>query len=266
MKLARAPIGRLLVLCLCVLASIAAACGSAAAIPAAVAPSARLHVAFAPDLAGSRTTIELSLRMFGASGAPPPPLRSLALRLPAGMGIATTTLGEANCTPASLIAAGLSGCSANALLGFGSATAVVPVGSHEVIEHAALNPLMGPPRESEVEVLFYAQASTPVFAQLVLPGVLAEDAAPYGERLQTSVPLVEVWPNGPDLALESIDSTIGPLHLTYHRRVGSKTVSFRPQGIRIPSQCPPRGYPFAALLSFIDGTSATASFHVACPH
>ncbi len=189
----------------------------------------------------------------------------MALRLPAGMGIATTTLGQENCAPASLIAAGLNGCSANALLGFGSATAVVPVGSRTVIEHAALHPLMGPAHENEVEVLFYAQASTPVFAQLVLPGVLEEDAAPFGERLQTSVPLVEVWPEGPDLALQSILATIGPEHLTYHRRVGSKSVPYRPRGIRIPSQCPARGYPFGALLSFIDGTTATATFHVGCP-
>lgn len=259
MTLARAAIGLALALWL------GAPGGAGASAPAAAEPSARLHVAFAPDLAGQRTTIEFSLRVLGAAGGPPPPLRSLALRLPAGMGIATTTLGEANCAPATLIAAGLSGCSANALLGFGSATAVVPVGPVDVVEHATLHPLMGPPRESEVEVLFYAQASAPVFAQLVLPGVLAEDAAPYGERLQTSVPLVEVWPEGPDLALESISSTIGPEHLTYQRRVGSRTVPFRPRGIRIPSRCPPRGYPFAALLSFIDGTNATASFRVGCP-
>ncbi|HEU0249763.1 MAG TPA: hypothetical protein VFR48_03470 [Solirubrobacteraceae bacterium] len=259
------PVRVRVTLALCLGALVGAASIPASASASGAAPSARLHVAFVPDLAGARTTIELSLRIRGASGAAPEPLRSMALRLPAGMGIATTTLGEANCAPASLIASGLHGCSANALLGFGSATAVVPVGSGKVIEHAALHPLMGPSHENEVEVLFYAQASAPVFAQLVLPGVLQEDAAPFGERLQTSVPLVEVWPEGPDLALQSIAATIGPEHLLYHRRVGSKSVPFRPRGIRIPSQCPARGYPFGALLSFIDGTTANATFHVNCP-
>lgn len=257
-----------LVQCLCALAAAIATSTvstSALAFAAGAAPSAKLHVAFAPDRAGARTTIELSLRILDASGGSPPPLRSMALRLPAGMGIATTTLGQANCAPADLIAAGLRGCSANALLGFGSATTIVPVGSGKVIEHAALHPLMGPAHENEVEVLFYAQASTPVFAQLVLPGVLEEDAAPFGERLQTSVPLVEAWPEGPDLALQSIDATIGPERLIYHRRVGLKSVPFRPRGIRIPSQCPARGYPFGALLTFIDGATVTATFHVSCP-
>jgi hypothetical protein len=254
---ARPPIGLALALCLGLL--------GASSTASASAPSASLHVAFTPDRAGARTTIELSLKVRGDAGRPPPALRSLALRLPAGMGIASTTLGEDNCSPASLIAAGISGCSPNALLGFGAATAVVPVGSSTVLERAVLYPLMGPPRKNQVEVLFYVQANSPVFAQLVLPAVLAEDVPPYGESLQTAVPLVEVWPEGPDLALASIDSTIGPLHLTYRRRVGSRTVSFRPQGIRIPAQCPRSGYPFAAQLGFIDGAGASASFHVPCP-
>lgn len=181
------------------------------------------------------------------------------------MGVATTTLGEANCEPASLFASGLDGCSANALLGFGTATAVVPAPSGNVVERAELHPLMGPSHENQIEVLFYVQANTPVFAQLVLPAVLAEDAAPYGEQLLTSVPLIEVWPEGPDLALRSIDTTIGPLHLLYHRRVGSKTVYFRPQGVKIPRQCPPGGFPFGAVMSFASGASTSAEYRVACP-
>jgi hypothetical protein len=261
-------------LCACALAvlalsawALAGAGPAAAATPTtgAPAPVARLHVAFEPNRPGARTTIELSLMLRGADGGPPPPLRSMSLRLPAGMGIATTTLGEANCAPDALIAGGLAGCSANAQLGFGSATAVVPVGAQRVLEHASLRPLMGPPRENTVEVLFYAQADSPVFAQLVLPAVLAEDAPPFGERLQTSFPLVEVWPEGPDLSIESIDSTIGPLRLTYRRRVGSRTVSFHPTGVRIPASCPPGGYPFAAQLQFLDGAAASAYSRVRCP-
>lgn len=235
------------------------------AVAAALAPSARLRVAFVPDVAGARTTIELSLSIAGAAGQPPPPLRSLALRLPAGMGVATTTLGEANCEPAGLLASGLRGCPADALLGFGTATAVVPVPTGDVLERAALHPLMGPPRENQLEVLLYVQANAPVLAQLVLPATLSEDAAPYGERLLTSVPAIEVWPEGPELALRSIETTIGPLHLLYHRRVGSRTVSFRPQGVRIPARCPRGGFPFAALLSFAGGASTSAEYRVRCP-
>jgi len=260
MRNAGPPISAALALCLCLTGGPAAA-GATATTP----QGARLQVAFVPEGAGRRTTIELSLRLAAATGPPPPPLRALALRMPAGMGVATTTLGEANCSPASLLAAGLRGCSPNAVIGVGAATAVVPSGSSTVLERASLHALMGPPVENRVEVLFYVQALSPVFAQLVLPGVLAEDAPPYGERLETSVPLVEAWPEGPDLALQTFSSTLGPLHLTYHRRIGGRTVSFHPTGIRIPSVCPAHGYPFAALLNFADGTHTTASYRVPCP-
>jgi hypothetical protein len=242
------------------LAGCACMAGSAGA-----AQTVKLKVAFQPNRAGVRTTIELALRISGPGGAPPTPVTSLELRLPANMGIATTTLGQANCAPADLIYGGLHGCSANARIGFGDATAVVPVGSRNVHEKASLNALMGPPVEDRLEVLFYVEALEPVFAQLVLPSVVLSDTQPFGEQLDTSIPLVQAWPDGPDLALETFVSTIGPLHLTYHRQVNGKTIPYYPHGVRVPRVCPAGGYPFGALLSFQDGTHTTAIYHVPCP-
>ncbi len=228
-------------------------------------PSVKLRVGFDPDRAGARTTIELSLRISGPRGTTPVPVTSLDLRLPANMGIATTTLGQANCDPIDLVDGGLNGCSANARIGFGDATAGVPVGSQTVHEKASLNALMGPPIEDHLEVLFYVEALEPVFAQLVLPSTVQEGSPPYGEQLDTSIPLIQAWPEGPDLALETFNSTIGPLHLTYFREVNGKVVPYYPHGIRVPGNCPAGGYPFAALLSFQDGTHTTAVYHVPCP-
>ncbi len=263
-----APAARAVVAVFALFAAFSPPRPAAAAAPAGPGAAA-MHVAFAPDRPGARTTIELSLRVEGGApgglgGGAPEPLQSFALRLPAGMGIATATLGEANCTTVALLARGLAGCPADARLGYGSATAIVPAGSRTVAERAALYPLMGPPSENRVEVLFYAQASAPVFAQLVLPATLAEDVPPFGERLEAAVPLVQAWPEGPDLSLRTFSSTLGPLHLIYTRRVGGRTVAFHPRGIRIPASCPKGGYPFAALLRYADGTSASVSYRVPC--
>ncbi len=251
-----------LVLAGCAIALVGCACGTAGA---GAAQTVALKVAFAPDRAGARTTIELALRIAGPGGAPPSPLSGLDLQIPADMGIATTTLGQENCDPAELIGAGLGGCSANARVGYGTATAVVPLGAENVQETASLNAVMGPPAEDRVEILFYVQAARPVFAQLVLPSVVEETQPPYGEELATAVPLVQAWPEGPDLALERFDSTIGPLHLTYHRRVGGRTIAFHPRGIRLPRSCPAGGFPFAAVARFLDGTEATGAYRVPCP-
>jgi hypothetical protein len=240
------------------------ACGCLAS-GAGAAQTTKLRVSFDPYLAGQRTTIELALNVSGTAGAPPAPMTSLALRLPANMGIATTTLGQANCEPSLHIHGGLQGCSANARIGSGEASAVVPVGPKAVQEKASLDALMGPAVEDRLEVLFYVEASSPVFAQLVLPSVVEEAGLPYGEQLDTQIPLLQAWPDGPDLALQSFASTIGPLGLTYHRRVKGRTLSYHPRGIRLPRVCPRGGFPFSALSSFQDGTSTTAVYHVPCP-
>ncbi len=124
---------------------------------------------------------------------------------------------------------------------------------------------MGPAAENRVEVLWYVQASQPVFAQLVLPSVVEESAAPHGEALAVEVPLVQAWPEGPDLALETFDSSLGPAGLTYYRQVAGHNVSFHPRGIRIPPACPHGGFGFAAVMSFQDGTQSTSTYHVPCP-
>lgn len=228
------------------------------------AQSVKLRVAFDPDVAGQRTTIKLDLRVGDQTNAAPAPLTGLDLRLPTNMGIATTTLGESNCNPASLIGGGLDGCSANARIGFGSATTVVPVGDRTVQEKVSLNALMGPPAEDRLEVLFYIEGLSPVLTRLVLPSVLQSDSQPFGEQLDTTVPLIQAWPEGPNLALETFDSTIGPLGLTYHREVRGREVSYRPKGVRVPETCPPGGYPFAAVLHFEDGSQSTADYRVPC--
>jgi hypothetical protein len=96
--------------------------------------------------------------------------------------------------------------------------------------------------------------------------MVQNDTDPYGERINTTVPLVDAWPEGPDIALESFKTTIGPLHLTYHRQVNGKLVSYHPHGVSVPRNCPPGGYPFAAELAFQDTTHTSVHYDVPCPH
>jgi hypothetical protein len=229
------------------------------------AQSIKLKVAFQPDRAGARTTIRFGFRISGPNGMPPSPIVSLALRMPEHMGLITTTLGQATCYPHPLLQDGLAGCSENARLGFGDAVAVVPLRNHPIYERASLTALLGPPATNHIQVLFYAEGLTPVFAQFVFPGVLVGDVHPFGDRIDTTIPLVAPWPNGPNIALMSFSSTIGPLHLTYHRQVNGKRIAYRPHGLMIPKHCPPGGFPFAALLTFEDTTTTEAIAHVPCP-
>jgi hypothetical protein len=246
----------LLVLALC-------ACLPAGA--SATTERARLHAGFSPDRLGASTTISFGFHIETSEGLAPPPMTSLDLRMPAGINYTTTTLGLAICQPAALQARGLAGCSPNSRLGYGSALVEVPFGvgsGHEIPEIQAL---MGPPHDGNLVVLFYANGLTPVYAQLVFTGEVLPATGAFGSRLATEVPPIASVPGGPDVSVVSVQSTIGPSHLTYYRHSHGHLVAFHPEGVSVPERCPRGGFPFAAEFAFQDGSHTTAKTTVPCP-
>jgi hypothetical protein len=225
-----------------------------------------LNTSFNPDRLGARTTIEFGFQVHSTiPRRAPSPVTDVDLHLPAGMGLATSTLGLANCAPAALIAGGVDGCPTNARIGFGSAVVAVPAESEPVEEEGSLTALVGPPNSEHLEVLFYAEGRAPVYAQLVFPGQVLDDDPPFSGRLNTLIPLIPTWPDGPDVAVTRMTSTIGPRGLTYYRHVHGEIVPFRPRGIAVPKRCPRGGFPFRVDIAFLDGAHQSATSAVPCP-
>jgi hypothetical protein len=238
-----------------------------AGLDAQAAQTVVLNTSFNPNRLGARTTIEFGFEVHSTiPGRAPSPVTDVDLHLPVGLGLATSTLGLANCEPGALLLDGVSGCPANARIGFGHATVAVPAEGEPIVERGSLSAVVGPPNREHLEVLFYAEGHTPVFAQLVFPGLLLEDRGPFGDRLDTAIPLIPTWPGGPAVAVTSMTSTIGPQGLTYYRRRQGRIVPFRPRGIFVPRHCPRKGFPFRVDLIFMDGTHQTAISSVRCPH
>jgi hypothetical protein len=232
----------------------------------AVTENATLQASFTPDALGASTTIGFGFHILTSEGLAPPPLTSIALSMPAGMDYTATTLGLAICQPQELEKHGLSGCPANSRLGSGSAFVEVPFGTGAGKELPEIQALMGPPSaNSNIVVLFYANGQTPVFAQLVFRGELLPATGRFGSELTTDVPAIPSVPNGPDVSIISVQSTIGPSHLTYYKYVHGRRVPFHPIGIAVPVRCPQGGFPFAASFAFQDGSTASATTTVPCP-
>jgi hypothetical protein len=249
----------------CTAVTVAAVCGLAPALAHAVSERAILHASFTPDRLAAPTTITFSFHLATAEGAAPPPLTGMDLRMPAGVNYTSTTLGLAICKPAALAAEGLAGCPANSRLGYGSARVEVPFGSgtgHEIPEVQAV---AGPSPNGNLVVLFYANGLFPVDAQLAFSGEVLPDSGRFGSQLQTTVPLVASVPDGPDVSVVSVTSTIGPSHLTYYRHVHGRLVPFHPRGVSVPERCPRGGFPFSADFTFQDASHTTASTTVPCP-
>jgi hypothetical protein len=232
---------------------------------AAASQSVRLDAGFSPNRLGAPTTISFAFAITGSGGQPPSPLMSVDLHLPAGLGLATTTLGLAVCEPQALLVNGPAGCPNNSRVGYGKATAEVPYGPEVVREEVGVNAFLGHQEGEHLTILFFAEGWEPVFAQIVFPGQILEDRGLYSGRLNTTVPLIPSVPEGPDVSVTRFRSTIGPSHITYYREIGGRMEPFKPRGATVPAHCPSGGFPFAADFAFQDGTHATARHTVACP-
>lgn len=134
-----------------------------------------------------------------------------------------------------------------------------------ITEHATLAVIRAPTQGGHVSMMFYAAGISPVDAQIVFPGQLLPAQAPFGGLLHIDVPLVPSLPEAPDVAVAEIHATLGPQHLTYYHHVRGRYVAYNPQGILLPNRCPRGGFPFAAELGFLDGTSTSAQAVVPCP-
>ena len=246
------------------LAAVLALTGGAACSQAA-GELATLHASFSPDRLGASTTIGFSFDLASGQGTAPPPLTALDLRIPAGMGYASTTLGLALCQPDALIARGPGACPANSRLGSGSARVEVPFGAGAGREIPEIQAVAGPSAGGNLRVLFYANGLYPIDAQLAFEGEVLPDHGRYGSQLAANIPLVASVAGGPDVSIVHAQVSLGPNHLTYYRHSHGRLIPFHPRGIAVPAGCPRGGFPFAATFTFQDTSTANAHTTVPCP-
>lgn len=238
---------------------------AAAPAPARAKASIRMTASFAPARLGAGTTLRLGFKIRFEPGEPPVASTRIEMLLPRGLGIASSELGLATCTEAALLRGGAAGCPHNSLMGRGWALTEVPFGSAFVREKVRLELFSGAVQDSHPQLLFSANGSFPVIADLVFGSLVLPAAGRFGATIDTSLPLVPSVPGGPDVALVALYTTIGPEGITYEERVKGRLVRFRPSGIQLPSRCPHNGFAFGVGLSFLDGSTATTTATVPCP-
>src|SRR5207245_3118327 len=112
--------------------------GAAGPAQALAAPQASLQIAARPDRLGARTALTVALEVFGegAQDGVPPPLRTLTIHLPSGLGVSLA--GVATCRPSALRRRGIAACPATARVGAGDATLEVHAGSQTIPEDSRL--------------------------------------------------------------------------------------------------------------------------------
>jgi hypothetical protein len=225
----------------------------------------RLSATLDPKQPGAATTVGFGFQIAAPAGRVPPALTQFDLLLPAGLGIAVSGLGMADCSVATLEALGVSGCPADSVMGHGSAATEILIGSRVIGERAQMTIVRAPTENGHLGLALYLSYANPFVGATVFRAQLLPAAPPFGERMRVSVPLIATLPGGPYVTLVRLQATLGPTGLIYSERIRGKLVYYRPRGILLPDRCPRRGFRFAAELAFLDGTSRSAHTDVACP-
>lgn len=225
----------------------------------------KLAATLEPEQLGHGTTVGFAFQIKSNTKPVPSALIDAELRYPGNLGFAVSGLGLATCAPARLAELGPGACPANSRMGSGSAIAELKAEGLIISETAGVTIVRGPTQEGHLALLFYANGTKPVSAQIVFPGLLVPAGAPFGGAVSFDVPLVPSWPEGPDLSIVSLYSTLGPKHLTYYEKVKGKSIPYNPQGILLPKVCPRGGFRFAGVFHFVDGSRAVAKTAVPCP-
>jgi hypothetical protein len=219
---------------------------------------AKITAGFSPLRLGAPTTVKFGFQIRRVGGGLPSALTAIDFRYPRQLALGTSELGQATCGPTRLQVFGPAACPPNSIMGGGTALAkfqVSPIVSHE---EAKLALVAGPSRGGYVNMLIAASGEYPVETRIVMSAILLPG------HFHIAVPLVPGIPEGPDVAVVSVQATLGG-RLTYYERRHGRRVAYRPTGVLLPRRCPRGGFRFSATFSFLDGTQAQAGAVVRCP-
>jgi hypothetical protein len=137
------------------------------------------------------------------------------------------------------------------LMGRGTATAEIPFASELVVESAQVDVFSASVQNGRLALMVFVDAHSLVEAELVFPATVVPAPPPYGEGVETNVPLIPTVPEGPDVAVTHFQMALGstptgPDHFVYYRWVRGHRVAYSPRGLLLPPTCPHGGFPFEA--------------------
>lgn len=229
------------------LAILSAAALGATASAAAAATVASIQPSFAPDRLGAGAALTLGVRLSGGGEeGVPPPLRTLVVQLPTGLGI--DLRGIPTCSALRLRRAGAAGCTSASLLGRGQAALEAHTGSQTLPEHAQMWVFRGPSRGGAATFEILSQGYTPLDERTIATAVLQGSQAPYGSKLTVSIPPIPTVMYEPDASVTSLSLRLD-----------------RSGVIAVPDACPRDGFAFAAAFTFTDRSTTAATASVPCP-
>jgi hypothetical protein len=204
------------------------------------------------NILGAGAAVQTEFTISGTEyGGFPPPLTGVNVYLPAGVKLDPGAFGT--CAPTVIQEKGPSACPKKATAGpKGSASGVVSFGTERVEETVSVQSFFAPGGGLE----FFVDGTSPVSIEILAKGKITTAAAPYGPEFVGEVPLIESVPGALDASAETIKVKLGAAY-----KKGKKVISYG----TLPKKCPKGGFPLKAVLSFLGGSTAEATYKAPCP-
>jgi hypothetical protein len=201
--------------------------------------------------AGAAVEFEMTIRGTEVTGDAPSQLRGVNVWLPAGVKLHTA--GFVTCTLKILEEKGPEGCPKKSQASpVGSAEASDTIAGEAIKEKGTVQAFFAP----KGELIFYANAPTPISAQVYVGGTIHPSSSPFSYEFESEVPLIESVPGAAAVSTEAIDIKVGAAY-----RKHGKIVSYG----TLPDKCPKGGFPLKAELKFESGEAVTVTYKAPCP-
>ncbi len=222
-----------------------ALCATALPAVAQAGTAVRIAPSFSPDRLGGLTAFTIKVSFANEQGGVPAAVSNAVVQLPAGFTV--DLRGVSVCSHSGVSSAS---CPASAKVGAGSAVAEAHLGSETIRESAAVSAYRGPNHNGFPTLEIAGQGLTPLIERIVVVGVLEPDQRPYGLKMVMSIPAIPTLPTEPNASIVDFSLTLRAAH---HGLV------------RIPASCPASGFPFAAALTFAEGSTSETTATASCP-
>ena len=201
--------------------------------------------------AGAEVEIEGKLEGDELPGGLPLQTRRLVLYFPAGTKIDPT--GFPTCSVSRLEEDGPQGCPKQSRIADGTVGVADQIGMGEATrEEGALEVFITPGNG----VVAYANAASPISAQIIIPAHWETAPAPYGPKLTFEIELVDSVPGALPVSGTSLHVKAGAAI-----RKGGKTYYYG----RVPATCPKGGFPGKGEVTLEGGQNIVTEVKVPCP-
>jgi ferredoxin len=193
----------------------------------------------------------------------PPPSNHAVVHLPKGLKIDTKPFEKNTCSKEQIESQGANTCPRKAIIGSGTSWIGAVLGSQIVFEQAKVTAFAGPRENGKPVLNVYADARSPVSAQIVLHGVLkpdSSDKSKFGQLVDVDIPPIPTAPGSPDATILQFTVTLdGTVKVKEKGKTVKKYLAY------LPKSCPKGGFQWKGDFGFTDGQQMSGTTTSPCP-